>query len=125
MSPHPWPNWITTHTLSPEKSQDKERFKDITNELDKNHVDQPTDIFNIEELDSDDVPTRKILAPDIAKRLKNRKGQVVGSSNTPSKSVRKKASVGPIERWSKVVTLAPKKKSIKRKEVPSKSSESD
>ncbi|XP_050890997.1 uncharacterized protein LOC127096476 [Lathyrus oleraceus] len=79
----------------------------MTNELgkkDKNHVDQPTDIVNIEELDSDDVYIGKRLALGISKRLKNRKGQVVGSSNTPSKSVRNKTSVGPTKRWGKVVT---------------------
>ncbi|XP_050890840.1 uncharacterized protein LOC127096297 [Lathyrus oleraceus] len=115
-------------TLSPEKSQDKERPEDITNELvnnDKNHVDQPIDIVNIEELNFDDIPIGQRLTPDIAKRLKNRKGQDVGSSNTSSKSVRKKASVGPTKRWSKVVTPISKKKSLKRKEVPFESSESD
>lgn len=60
--------------------------------------DQPTDIVNIEELDSDDVPIRKRLAPGIAKRLKNIKGQAVGSSNAPSKSVRNKAIVDPTKR---------------------------
>lgn len=76
-------------------------------------------------MDSDDVPIKQSLAPSIAKRLKNRKGQVVGSSSTPSKSVRKKASVGPTKRLSNVVTPTPKKKSMKRKEVPSESSEFD
>ncbi|KAI5398715.1 hypothetical protein KIW84_064188 [Lathyrus oleraceus] len=109
-------------TISLEKSQDKERSEDIINELDKNLVDQPTDIVNIEELNSDDVPIGQRLAPDIAKRLKNRKDQVVGFSNTPSKSVRKKVSVGPTKRWSKVVTPTPKKKSMKMKDVPSESS---
>ncbi|XP_050915846.1 uncharacterized protein LOC127130940 [Lathyrus oleraceus] len=91
----------------------------------KNLIDQPIDIVNIEDLDSDDVPIGKRLAYGIAKRLKNRKGQVVGSSNAPSKSVIKKANVGPTKRWSKVVTPTPKKKSLKRKKVPSESSESD
>lgn len=65
------------------------------------------------------------MALGIAKRLKNRKGQAIGFSNTPSKSVRNKVSVSPTKRWSKVVTPVSKKKSLKRKEVPSKSSESD
>ncbi|XP_050914629.1 uncharacterized protein LOC127129504 [Lathyrus oleraceus] len=115
-------------TLSPEKSQDKERSEDIINELgnkDKNLVDQPTSIVNIEELDSNDVPIGQRLAPGIDKRLKNRKGQVVGSSITPSDSVRKKANVGTTKIWSKVVTPTPKKKSLKRNAVPSESSESD
>lgn len=94
-------------------------------EKDKNLVNQTTDIVNIEELDFDDVPTGQRLAPGKAKRLENRKGQVVGSSITPSKYVKNKASVSPIKRWSKVVTPVSKKKSLKRKEVPSESSESD
>ncbi|KAI5399237.1 hypothetical protein KIW84_064569 [Lathyrus oleraceus] len=93
-------------TLSLEKSQDKERSEDITNELGNkdNLVDQPTDIVNIEELDSDDVPIGERLAPGITKRLKNKKGQVVGSSSAPSKSVWKNASVGPTKRWSKALS---------------------
>ncbi|XP_050876793.1 uncharacterized protein LOC127080517 [Lathyrus oleraceus] len=102
---------VHAQTLSPEKSQDKERSEDITNDLDKNLVDQPTYLVNIEDLDSDDVPIGK--------------GQVVRSSNTPSKSIRKKTSVGPTKRWSKVVNPTPKEKSLKRKDVPSKYSESD
>lgn len=76
-------------------------------------------------MDSNDVPIGKKLDPGIAKRLKNRKGQAVGSSSTPSKYVRNKASVGPTKRWSKVVAPVSKKKSLKRKEVPYESSESD
>lgn len=101
---------------------------DMANELgnkDKNLIDQPTGIVNIEELDSDDVHIGKRLAPGISKRLKNRKGQAVGSSNPPFKSVKNKASVGSIKRWSEVVTPVSKKKSLKRKEVPYESSESD
>ncbi|XP_050887278.1 uncharacterized protein LOC127092446 [Lathyrus oleraceus] len=119
---------VHASTLSPEKSQDKERSEDILNELgnkDKNLVDQPTYIINIEELDSDDVSIGQRLAPGIAKRLKNRKDQAVGSSNTPSKFVRKKDNVGPTKSWSKVVTPTLKKKSLKRKEVPTESSEFD
>ncbi|XP_050876108.1 uncharacterized protein LOC127079783 [Lathyrus oleraceus] len=77
------------------------------------------------DLDSDDITIGQRLAPGIAKRLKNRKCQAIGSSNTPSKSVRKRASVSPTKRWNKVVTPVPKKKSLKRKEVPSESSYSD
>lgn len=50
--------------------------------------------MNIYDLDSDDEPIGKILAPGIAKRLKNRKGKAVESSNTPSKSLRRRTSVG-------------------------------
>ncbi|XP_050901687.1 uncharacterized protein LOC127108275 [Lathyrus oleraceus] len=48
----------------------------------------------------------------IAKRLKNRKGQVVGSSNIPSKSVRKKANVGPTERRSKDIISTSRKQAF-------------
>ncbi|XP_050896198.1 uncharacterized protein LOC127102924 [Lathyrus oleraceus] len=87
--------------------------------------DQSTDIVNIEDLDSDDVPIVQRLAPGITKRLKNRKCQAIESSNTPSKSLRKRASVGPTKRWSKVVTHISKNKPLKRKEIPSESSDSD
>ena len=141
MSPHPWPNLITllnpldksnvnVSTLSPEKSKDKEGSEVMTSDpadKDENFVekkDQPTDIVNIEDLNSDDVPIGQRLAPRIAKRLKNKKGQDIESSSTPFKSLRKIASVGPTKRWSKVVTPVSKKKYLKRKEVPSESSES-
>ncbi|XP_050902649.1 uncharacterized protein LOC127114961 [Lathyrus oleraceus] len=87
--------------------------------------DQSNDIVNIKDLDSDDVPIGQRLAPGIAKGLKNRKGQAIESSSTPSKSPRKRASVGPTKRWRKVVTPVSMKKSLKRKEVPSESSDSD
>ncbi|XP_050916418.1 uncharacterized protein LOC127131544 [Lathyrus oleraceus] len=109
---------VHASTLSPEKSQD--RSDDIMNEMgnkDKNHVGQPTDIVNIEDLDSDDVHIGKILAPSISKMFKNRKGQVVGSSNTPSKSVRKKAIVGPTKRWSKDI-ISISKKQASGKKIP-------
>ncbi|XP_050889331.1 uncharacterized protein LOC127094553 [Lathyrus oleraceus] len=63
-----------------------------------------------------------ILTLGIAKRLKNKKGQSIESSSRPSKSLRKRASVGPTKRWIKVVTLVSKNKFLKRKEVPSESS---
>ncbi|XP_050877203.1 uncharacterized protein LOC127080963 [Lathyrus oleraceus] len=117
--------------MSPEKSKDKEDFEGMTGDMSDKHEnsvekkDQSTDIVNIEDLDSDDVPIGQRLAPGITKRLKNKKGQFVESFSTPSKSLRKRASVGPIKRWSKVITHVSKKKSIKRKEVPSESSDSD
>ncbi|KAI5391100.1 hypothetical protein KIW84_076095 [Lathyrus oleraceus] len=91
------------------------------NPIEKN--DQPTDIVNIEELDSDDVPIGQRMALGIAKRLKNIKGQAIEYSSTPSKSIRKRASGSTTKRWSKVVTPASKKKPLKRKEVPYDSSE--
>ncbi|XP_050915065.1 uncharacterized protein LOC127130024 [Lathyrus oleraceus] len=77
--------------------------------------DQYTDIVNIEDVDSDDVPISQRLAPGITKRLKNRKGQAVESSSTPFKSLRKRASVGPTKRWSKdIVSTARKQASGKK-----------
>ncbi|KAI5397160.1 hypothetical protein KIW84_063112 [Lathyrus oleraceus] len=66
--------------------------------------DQSTDIVNIEDMDFDDVPIGQRLTPGITKRLKNRKGQAIESSSTHSKSLRKRASVGPTKRWSKVLS---------------------
>ncbi|XP_050920169.1 uncharacterized protein LOC127137791 [Lathyrus oleraceus] len=122
---------VNVPTPSPEQSKDKERSEEMTGDLgdkDKNPIeknDQPTDIVNIEELGSDDVPIGQRLDPGIAKRLKNKKGQAIESSSTPSKSIRKRASVGPTKRWSKMVTPVSKNKSLKRKESPYESSESN
>ncbi|KAI5415361.1 hypothetical protein KIW84_040706 [Lathyrus oleraceus] len=117
---------VNVSTLSPEKSKGKEGSKGMAGDLadkDENSFeknDQSIDIVNIKDLESDDVPINQRLAPRIAKRLKNRKCQVIESSSTPSKSLRKRASVGPTKRWSKVVTPVSKKKSLKRNEVSSK-----
>ncbi|XP_050919331.1 uncharacterized protein LOC127136859 [Lathyrus oleraceus] len=106
---------VDAPTLSPEKSQDKERSEDMTNELgnkDKNHVGQPTEIVNIEELDSDDIPIGK--------------GQLVGSSSTPSKSVKNKTSIDPTKKWSKVVThdiISTSRKQAPGKKIPANISE--
>ena len=122
---------VNVSTLYPEKSKDKEESDGMPGGLaDKegNSVEkknQSTNIMNIEDLDSNDVPIGQRLVIGITKRLKNRKGQAIESSSSPSKSIRKRASVGPTKRWSKVVTPVSKKKSFKRKEVPSESSESD
>ncbi|XP_050890918.1 uncharacterized protein LOC127096383 [Lathyrus oleraceus] len=89
---------VNVTTLSPEKLKDKESFEWMTCDLankDENSIekkDQHTNIVNIEDLGSDDVPIGQRLALGIAKRLKNRKGQVIESSSTPSKSIRKRAS---------------------------------
>ncbi|XP_050916693.1 uncharacterized protein LOC127131842 [Lathyrus oleraceus] len=115
--------------LSPEKSKDKEESDEMSSDLadkEENLIekkDQSTNIVNIEDLNSDDIPISQRLAPGIAKRLKNIKGQAIESSNMPSKSLRRRTSVGPTKKWSKVVTHVSKKKSLKRKEVPSESSE--
>ncbi|XP_050916657.1 uncharacterized mitochondrial protein AtMg00810-like [Lathyrus oleraceus] len=70
------------------------------------------------DLDSDDEPIGKKLAPGIAKRLKNRKGKVIVSTTKLSNASKKSVGVGPAKEWSKVVTPATKKRSMKRKEMP-------
>ncbi|XP_050875920.1 uncharacterized protein LOC127079579 [Lathyrus oleraceus] len=92
--------------IEPE-TEDKEDFDGMSSDLadkEENFVekkDQSTYIVNIYDMDSDDEPISKRLAPGITKRLKNRKG------------------------WRKVVTPISKKKPPKRKEVLYGSSESD
>lgn len=66
-------------------------------------------------MNSDDEPIGKILAPGIAKRLKNKKGKYVESSSKPYKFLKRSTSVGPTKWWRKVVTPATKKRSLKRK----------
>ncbi|XP_050876888.1 uncharacterized protein LOC127080618 [Lathyrus oleraceus] len=122
---------VNVSTISPEKSKDKEESDGMPgglddkegNSIDKN--DQSTNIVNIEDLDSIHVPIVQRPAPGIAKRLKNKKGQAIESSSTPSKSLRRRTSVVPTKRQSKVITPVSQKKSLKRKEIPSESSESD
>lgn len=77
-----------------------------------------TNIVNIDNLDFDDDPIGNKLAPSIDKRLNNRKWKVVVSSSKPSKASKKSVGVGPVKGWSKVLTPATKKRSLKRKEVP-------
>lgn len=86
---------------------------------------QPTNIVNINDLDYDDEPIGKKLAHGIGKILKNRKGKIVMFARKPSKASKKSVGVGPAKGWSKVVTPATKKRSLKRKEVPSSESEYD
>lgn len=57
--------------------------------------DQSIDIVNIDDLKLNDEPISKILALEIAKRLKNRKGKAIESSSTPSKYLRRRTCVGP------------------------------
>lgn len=66
--------------------------------------------MNIDDLNSNDDPVGKRLAPGIAKRLKRRNGKVVESSSKPSKSLKRSTSVGPTKGWSKIVTLVTKKR---------------
>lgn len=118
-------------TQSPEKSEEKDdsdgMLGDLSNKEENSgdKKDQYTNIVNVDDLDSNDEPIGKRLAPGIAKRLKNRKGKAFESSSKPSKSLKRSTSVGPTKGWGKVVTHVSKKRSLKRKEVPSGSSESD
>ncbi|XP_050916171.1 uncharacterized protein LOC127131285 [Lathyrus oleraceus] len=120
---------VNMSTQSPEKYEDKEDFDGMSGDLadkEENYVerkDQSTNIMNIDDLDSDDEPIGKRLAPGIAKMLKNKKGKAVESSSTSSKSLSRITSVGTTKGWSKVVTTVSKRKSLKRKQVPSESSE--
>ncbi|XP_050889833.1 uncharacterized protein LOC127095145 [Lathyrus oleraceus] len=88
-------------TQSPEKLEEKDYSNGMSSFLankEENSVekkDQYINIVNIDDLDSDDEPIGKILAPGIAKRLKNRKGKGIESSNTPSKSLKRRTSVRP------------------------------
>lgn len=92
-------------TLFPEKSQDKERSKDITNELgnnDKNHIDQPNDFVNIEELDSDDVPIGKRLVLGISKGWGIEKAKLLDPPALPKKLSGRKLILVPLKdgaRW--------------------------
>ncbi|XP_050915932.1 uncharacterized protein LOC127131031 [Lathyrus oleraceus] len=67
----------------------------------------------------------KNVALGIAKRLKNRKRKVVVSTSKPSKASKKSAGFRYVKEWSKVVTPATKKRSVKRKDVPLSDSEYD
>lgn len=81
--------------------------------------DKSINIVNFDGLDSDDQPIGKRLAPSIAKRLRKRTRKGVASASKPSKAPKKTTSVGPAKRWSKVVAPVTKKRSLKRKGVPS------
>lgn len=109
---------------SNDESMYVEGNKDLSNKEDKEEntgvkMYQSTDIINIDDLDSNDEPIRKKLAPGIAKRLKNMKEKVVMSASKPSKASKKNVGVGPAKGWRKFVTPTTKKRSLKRKEVPS------
>ncbi|XP_050896386.1 uncharacterized protein LOC127103151 [Lathyrus oleraceus] len=116
---------------SPKKYKEKDdsncMFVDISDKEENVGVkkDQSTYIVNVEDLDSDDESIGKRLAIGVAKRLKSRKGKVVKSISKYPKAPNKSTSVGPAKRWSKVVTIATKKRSLKRKKVPYSSSDYD
>lgn len=69
-------------------------------------------IVNIDELNSDEEPITKNLAPGIAKRLKNRRGKVMMNEGTPYKTTKNKAIVGPTKSCRKVVASTRKRKEI-------------
>ncbi|XP_050909012.1 uncharacterized protein LOC127122768 [Lathyrus oleraceus] len=112
---------VNVSTLSPEKLKDKEASEGMTGDLaekDENSIekkDQSTFIVNVEDLESDDVPIGQILVLGMAKRLKIRKGQAIESSSMLSKSLRKRASVGPTKIWSKHIVSTSRKQSSGKK----------
>lgn len=147
MSRHPWPKLIillkpllkksdvksdseSVPLKSPEKHEENDDSDSMSvdisdkEENDGVKIDQSIDIVNIEDMDSDDEPISKRLAPGISKSLKSRKWKVVESTSKSPKVPKKSTSVGPAKRWSKVITPVTKKRSLKRKEVPSSSSDS-
>ncbi|MCH84336.1 envelope-like protein [Trifolium medium] len=72
------------------------------------------EIVDVDDLDSMDQPLEQSLGPSIAKRLRNRKGNDVPSASVPAKTTKKTTGVGP-----------KKKKTLKRKEVPTSDSDYD
>lgn len=111
----------------PKKSEEKNDFDSMSDKEENSGVkkDQSTNIVNVDDLDYDDEFIGKRLALGIDKRLKSRKGKTVESTSKPLKAPKKSTSVGSAKGWSKVVTSAIKKRSLKRREVPSSSSDSD
>ncbi|XP_050909125.1 uncharacterized protein LOC127122893 [Lathyrus oleraceus] len=107
---------VNVSTHSPKKSKDKEDSDGMSGDLadkEENSIeikDQSTNIVNIDDLDFDNVLIRQRLALGIAKRLKNRKGKSVEPSNRPSKSLKRRTSVGPTKRWSKDIVSATRNK---------------
>ncbi|MCI58259.1 envelope-like protein, partial [Trifolium medium] len=83
-------------------------------------------IVDVYDCDSIDQPLHKTFGGSIAKRLRNRKGKVVPSASELAKATKKSAIFGPKKGWSKVVTpVDKKKKTLKRKNVPSSDSNYD
>ena len=75
---------------------------------------QETEFIDLEDVDSDEEPITKKLAPGIAKRLKNKKGKVVMTRSTHVKTAAQKSTpVTPTtSRWSKVEIPSKKRKEI-------------
>ncbi|MCH97394.1 envelope-like protein, partial [Trifolium medium] len=96
---------------------------DKTVSADKN---VPDETVVVDDCDSIDQPLQKSFGGSIAKRLRNRKGNVVPSASVPAKTTKKTTGVGPKKGWSKVVAPAEKKKkTLKMKEVPTSDSDCD
>ncbi|MCI14385.1 envelope-like protein, partial [Trifolium medium] len=94
---------------------------DKTVSADKN---VPDEIVDVDDCDSIDQPLQKSFGGSIAKRLRNRKGNDVPSTSVPPKTTKKTTDVGPKKGWNKVVAPAEKKKkTLKRKEVPTSDSD--
>jgi hypothetical protein len=82
-------------------------------------------VVDLDDFDSMDQTLSEVAGGSIAKRLRNKKGKVVATSTTPTKTP-KGSSVGPKKGWSKVsVTYEKQKKILKRKEAPTSDSDYD
>ncbi|MCI00753.1 envelope-like protein, partial [Trifolium medium] len=94
---------------------------DKTVSADKN---VPDEIVDVDDCDSIDQPLQKSFGGSIAKRLRNRKDNVVPSASVPAKTTKKTTDVGPKTGWSKVMASV-KRKTLKSKEVPISDSDYD
>ncbi|XP_050896553.1 uncharacterized protein LOC127103331 [Lathyrus oleraceus] len=86
---------------SSEKSIKKDDYDSMsvdTSEKEENDgvkKDQSTNFVNVDDLDSDDEPIGRRLAPEITKRLKSRKWKFVESTSKSPKAPKKSTSVNP------------------------------
>lgn len=82
---------------------------------------------NLDDLESDEEPIARILAPSVARRLRKRKEinvmtndspyvKTTGRRSAPSKISKGKASVGPSKKWSKVVVQTKKRNNVSSNE---------
>lgn len=80
-----------------EKDDSNSIFVDTSDKEENSGVkkDQSIDIVNVDDLDSDDDPIGKRLAPGTDKRLKSRKGKILESTSKSPKAPKKSTSVGP------------------------------
>ncbi|KAL5180198.1 hypothetical protein HKD37_01G001373 [Glycine soja] len=110
---------------SPSEEESTEEEDQATEETPAPRAPEPApgDLINLEEVESDEEPITKKLAPGIAERLQSRKGKTPITRSGRIKTIAQKKST-PItpttSRWSKVVIP-----SKKRKEISSSDSDDD